>query len=144
MLTADFYAVYSAMINKLVTYFLSFLFLTGSILLPLGDFSLMQDIPSMYQNYAHITTQEELGITDFIGDYLLHGKEIFGHNEHDKSENSGNRVQFQHQASPLNVVFFKSCFCVINLPGNWIKHLIYRKRSATYEFHDELFRPPLA
>lgn len=132
------------MLNKLVTYFLSCLFLTGSILLPLGDFSLMQDIPSMYRNYVHITTQEELSVTDFIGDYLLHGKEIFGHNGHDKAENDGNRVQFQHQANPLNVVFFKSCFCVVNVAENWVKHLVYRKRSATCEFHDELFRPPLA
>jgi len=82
----------------------------------------MQDIPGMYRNYTRITTQEELGITDFIGDYLLHGKEIFGHNGHDKPENNGNRVQFQHQANPLNVVFFKSCSCVINLPENWVKH----------------------
>jgi hypothetical protein len=58
--------------------------LTGSLTLPLGDFSLLRDISKMCQNYTKIISEAEMGVIDFIGDYLFYGKQIFGHNEHDE------------------------------------------------------------
>jgi hypothetical protein len=49
------------MIKRITCGFLASLFLTDSVLLPLGDFSLLRDIPKMYQNYTRITSQEEMG-----------------------------------------------------------------------------------
>ena len=51
-------------------------------MLPLGDFSLMKDIPGMYLEYQKVANHEDA--FDFIGDYLLHGKELLGHNKHNK------------------------------------------------------------
>jgi hypothetical protein len=96
------------MFKRIICGCLACLFLTGSIMLPMGDFSLTRDIPKMYENYTKITSQQEMGVIDFIGDYLLYGKQIFGHNEHDKVPAKGNEIQFQHQASPLNVVFLQT------------------------------------
>lgn len=119
-------------------------FLAGSVLLPLGDFSLMRDIPGMYRNYTRITTTDEVGVLDFIGDYLLHGKEIFGHNEHDKSQSSTNNVQFQHQANPLIVILLLYRWCAAAVPENSKKQLFFYKQVATSVYNNKLFRPPLA
>ena len=56
------------MLKRILSWFMACLFLGSSIILPLGDFSLMRDIPQMYHNYTRITSDEEVGIIDFIGD----------------------------------------------------------------------------
>jgi hypothetical protein len=116
----------------------------GSVILPLGDFSLLRDIPEMYNNYTKITSAEEMGVIDFIGDYLLHGKEIFGNNERDKIPANGNAVQFQHQASPLNVVFQHHVVNFLHSPESIITYTTFYESRCTCGYSDELFRPPLA
>lgn len=132
------------MFRKSICYFLAILFLTGSIILPLGDFSLISDIPNMYHNYTRITSAEELGVIDFIGDYLLHGKQIFGHNEHDKIPVKGNDVQFQHQASPSNVLINQLSITLFIAPFFILPHRSSTQVFYTSEYRNELFRPPLA
>ena len=132
------------MVKRVISIFLAFWFLTGSVLLPLSDFSLMQDIPGMYRNYAHLTTKEEFGVIDFIGDYLLHGKEIFGHNEHDKQQHGTNAVQFQHQANPLNVVFFNRALSLAGIPECHNEYQIPKESFYGSGYQKKLFRPPLA
>ena len=58
----------------------------------------MRDIPEMYQSYIKITSKEELGIIDSIGDYLLYGKQICGDNAHDKPLPFGLRIFTQPAA----------------------------------------------
>jgi hypothetical protein len=132
------------MVKKMITLWMACFLLGGSILLPLGDFSLMQDIPGMYHNYTKITTPEELGIIDFIGDYLLHGKELFGHNKDDKPQSTDNNVQFQHQANPLSVILLPIHSCVLNLPEIQKIRAICNKPMMTTDYHQKLFRPPVA
>ncbi|GAB3919290.1 hypothetical protein GCM10028826_40490 [Mucilaginibacter boryungensis] len=112
--------------------------------MPLGDFSLLRDIPQMYQNYTRITSNEEMGVIDFIGDYLMHGKDIFGHNEHDKVPAKGNDVQFQHQASPLNIVFSYNPALLTTDSYSVLTHPLFIQRFNTSNYRNELFRPPLA
>jgi hypothetical protein len=131
------------MVKKVISLFLAFLFLTGGTLLPLSDFSLMEDIPFMYHNYSQITTEEEFGVIDFIGDYLLHGKEIFGHNSNDKQQN-GNSVQFQHQANPLNVVFLYRSFTLVVIAKCNKEYLVPKESFRNPDYQKKLFRPPLA
>lgn len=118
--------------------------LTGSIVLPLGDFSLTRDLPEMYRNYSKVTTPEELGVFDFIGDYLLHGKEILGHNNHDKSQNGTNTVQFQHQPVPFYVVLPSINLLIIAIHEDVIVHLPVGITAHTSDFKNKLFRPPLS
>lgn len=132
------------MFRKIICCFLASLFFISSVLLPLGDFSLLRDIPDMYRNYTKITTAEELSTIDFIGDYLLHGKEIFGNNKHDKAANGSNTVQFQHQANPLNVVFLQLPISLLIAPESISPHPLFHQAFRTFNFHNELFRPPLA
>ena len=132
------------MYKRIICCFFAGLFLISSVVFPLGDISLMRDIPQMYQNYTKITSAEEMGIIDFVGDYLLYGKQIFGHNAHDKIPAKGNDVQFQHQASPLNVVLLHRPINLLIAPVTVTEppvqpHIIYNG-----DFRNKLFRPPLA
>jgi hypothetical protein len=130
--------------KRSVSGFLACLFLISSFILPLGDFSLMRDIPDMYRNYTRITTEDELGILDFVGDYLMHGKELFGNNQNDKPQNSSNSVQFQHPANPLIAEIPLSLFGLMNLPRNRAVQPINNILQATTDYQNECFRPPLA
>jgi len=132
------------MSKRITCGFLALLFLAGSIMLPLGDFSLLRDIPKMYQNYSKITSADEMGVIDFIGDYLLHGKQIFGHNEHDKVPAKGNEVQFQHQATPLNIVFLRNKVTLLTTSIVMTTHPAHIQVFYTGNYRTRLFRPPLA
>jgi hypothetical protein len=132
------------MFKRITCCFLASLFLTGSLMLPLGDFSLLRDIPKMYQNYKKITSAEEMGIIDFVGDYLLSGKQIFGHNEHDKIPAKGDDVQFQHLASPLNIAILHRTVNLLITPVAIITHIVHTHVFYTGDYRTKLFRPPLA
>ena len=141
-LSFDF-AIFAAMIKSVISLFFAFIFFTGSIVLPLGDFSLLRDIPKMYRNYSKITTEEELSVMDFVGDYLLHGKDLFGNNEHDKSPVKGNDVQYQHQANPLNIVFLNHTVTLLVDPIVIVSRPAFHAVFYSGDFQKELFRPPL-
>jgi hypothetical protein len=132
------------MMKQAISGILACLFLMSSFILPLGDFSLMRDIPHMYRNYTGLTTKEELGVLDFVGDYLMHGKELFGNNVHDKTQNGDNSVQFQHQANPLLAEIPLILFRLVYLPRNQVSQPISNILQATTEYQNECFRPPLA
>lgn len=114
------------------------------MILPLGDFSLIRDIPNMYRNYVKITSDEELGIVDFIGDYLLHGKEIFGHNENDKPQSDSNAVQFQHQANSLNILLSHSIVTTFAISSFNEEPTLLMLVFQTSDYYNDFFRPPLA
>lgn len=104
----------------------------------------MRDIPGMYRNYTKIAAAEELGMSDFIGDYLFHGKELFGHNEHDKPQNAAGNVQFRHQANPLTVVLCPVCLCTLTISEIRKIHSFQHKPMMPRGYHQELLRPPLS
>jgi hypothetical protein len=131
------------MLTRITACFLSLLFLMGSVFLPLGDFSLIRDLPKMYGSYEKLAAPEEVGVIDFIGDYLFAGKALLGHNKSDKPENSDISVQFQHSPSTVSFVYSKP-----ELPYLYIKDfkITYTQSITSIEttdFHPELFRPPL-
>jgi len=132
------------MIKKLIILAMACFILTGSVVFPLGDFSLTRDLPEMYRNYSKIATPEDFGVIDFIGDYLLHGKEIFGHNAHDKPQNASNSVQFQHQPFPFFVIVNSVQLRIPVIINDIIVHAPPHVASNTSDFKNKLFRPPLA
>lgn len=130
--------------KKIISYYFIGMFLISSTILPLGDLSLMNDLPGMYQQYKKLANPKEISIVDFVGDYILAGKVLLGHNRHDKPETPSNNVQFQH--SPISISFL---FKLYYVPGLKVKHLSisyarFKNRDNVIEFHPELFRPPLA
>jgi hypothetical protein len=131
------------MFTRIIASFLVCLFLTGSTLLPLGDFSLMRDLPGMYESYTKVVN-EEPDVLDFIGDYLLHGKELLGHNKYDNTSQHDAGLQFQHQASSLTIAFFHVNTAPSHLPAIIKVYPLQRDNISTSDYQNELFRPPLA
>jgi len=129
--------------KKIVTVFLAFFLLSGGMILPLGDFSLMKDLPKMYQSYCDIKSGKP-DIIDFLGDYVLGGKDIFGHNKKDAPPKSDGSLQFQHQANSLP--FFPSCLYEVSCPPNTLisKPVAFQLFAPISDYQDELLRPPLA
>lgn len=110
-------------------------------MLPLGDFSLMSDLPNMYRSYTKIV-KEEPDVLDFIGDYLMNGKAILGHNKHDTPESPDTATQFQHQANSLNIVLTQLLHPVVNIALILNKHPSYQQTVYTSNYNNQLFRPP--
>lgn len=132
------------MAKKALAYFISFYFLLGSIVLPLGDFSLIRDLPRMYHAYEKLADPNDRSITDFIGDYLLGGKAIFGHNKNDIPETGKSAVQFQHAAGFCSIVSIHSQTITTIVVDAVITHPNVSTPINTSEFHNELLRPPLS
>lgn len=131
------------MAKKALAYFISFYFLLGSIVLPLGDFLLIRDLPQMYRAYEKLADPNERGVADFIGDYLLGGKAIFGHNKNDSPENGQSNVQFRHAAGFCSIVSVHSQTITTIVADAVITHPNVFTPVNPSEFHNELLRPPL-
>jgi len=117
--------------------------LVGSTIFPLCDFSLMQDLPRMYHAYERVVSPDEKGVLDFVGDYLLGGKTLFDHNQHDQPE-KGDFMQFPHAA-----IFVALAHChrieptapvVTQIAASPIVH----QPGNVSQYSSSLFRPPLA
>jgi hypothetical protein len=138
------FIIFANMVKRMITLWMACFFLMGSIFLPLGDFSLMRDIPAMYRNYSKIASPDELGVLDFIGDYLLHGKEFLGHNGHDKTQTPSNNVQFRHQANPLSIIFQTIPINVLFEPELKKNYRPCSKITIPAEYPETIYRPPLS
>ena len=137
-------ATFVVMVFRNITLcYLICVFLIGSSILPLGDFSLANDLPKMYQSYTKLANPEEVGIIDFVGDYLFAGKVLLGHNKKDKSENASTSIQFQHAPTGFNLVYGRVETICIFIKDFKITHNQLKNPIETTGFHPELFRPPL-
>lgn len=97
----------------------------------------------MYQAYEKVVSPDEKGILDFIGDYVLNGKELLGHNKHDQPSKSG---ALQFQGSPSFAITLQQTITLTQLlPLSPDTKPSRQHFSATLsDFHPSLFRPPLA
>jgi len=97
----------------------------------------------MYSAYEKVVAPDEEGVLDFVGDYLLHGKELLGHNKQDRSSKSGD-FQFQH-ATAFTIILQYGGYDIkpITIPNKPKEYTIHQS-SAPSDYHTALFRPPLA
>ncbi|MGY4386439.1 hypothetical protein ACVWYN_003494 [Pedobacter sp. UYP24] len=135
--------IFALMKKMLISLFFACYFLAGSVIFPLSDFSLIRDLPVMYRSYCEVRAGQP-DILDFVGDYLLHGKDLFGNNNNDASPKNPGALQFQHQPT-LSIFFIHH---VYQLFSNTVQPVtnqpIYHARYYTSEYHHEHFRPPIA
>ncbi|QEM12223.1 hypothetical protein [Mucilaginibacter rubeus] len=132
------------MIRRITAFLMAGLLLFGSVALPLGDFSLLKELPRMYQAYEKVVSPDEKGVLDFIGDYLLNGKDLLGHNQHDQPSKAGD-LQFQRSAAFATII--QPGVPLIRLlpaPAGPDHHAVYLPPAALSDYHPSLFRPPLA
>ena len=132
------------MLKRIAAFWMIGYLLFGSIVLPLGDFSLLNELPRMYQAYEKVVTPDEKGVLDFIGDYLLNGKDLLNHNQHDEPSKPG-ALQFQGTPSFAAIIQTVSPFLAEPVPlGYIIQASLHHSAGALSYYHPSLFRPPLA
>ncbi|MEO6149277.1 MAG: hypothetical protein ABIN95_02410 [Mucilaginibacter sp.] len=118
-------------------------FLLGKMLLPQGDFSLMADLPAMYQQYKAIEEPEDIGVLDFVVDYLLNGEALEQHSKNEKPIPFAS-VQFQHEANPLSFIVLYYNLQIPQVQFFTISHFIKNDVINTPAHYNKLFRPPLS
>jgi hypothetical protein len=131
------------MTRRIIAYILCLYFLIGNILLPLGDFSLMKGLPAMYHAYEKIASPDERGVLDFVGDYLLGGKDLLGHNKDDISLNNKSDIQFQHTVGVCTILTDSVYLVAIGVKEHRLVHYNFPNLITVPGFHQELLRPPL-
>lgn len=131
------------MIRRVAAFFLLGQLLIGSTLLPLGDFSALRELPRMYQTYEKVVSPDEKGILDFVGDYLLGGKDMLGHNQHDHPSKPGD-FHFQHTTS-FSVLFQATPpVCYVSTVNILTSKFAFHLPGVPSHYTSSLFRPPLA
>ena len=137
------FCIFVQMLKTITALSLACIFFASSILLPLSDFSLMPDLGIIYKTYKTVV-KEEPGLIDFVGDYLLNGKVLLGHNKFDAPSNHTPGLQFQHQANTLLVLIFMSFFFLFSdIVYISISKPSYRQSLYNSGFYLKLFRPPV-
>ena len=97
----------------------------------------------MYHSYEKLAAPDEAGIVDFIGDYVLAGKALLGHNKNDKPEKPGTSVQFQHPAAGFIFLYSKLELTCFFIKGLKVPHARVNDPIEVTMFYSELFRPPV-
>lgn len=117
-------------------------FVTGTLLLPEGDFATLQDLPKMY---AHCKASEDhdLTIPDFIEEHLLMLDDLMG--EKPEPEDKPHQpLQFHHIYVPVCLAL-RNTFKVAELPVfNEVSRPVYRDESYLADYAGAVFRPPIA
>jgi hypothetical protein len=122
--------------------FLALYLLAGSMVLPLGDFSLINDLPDMYHSYSEVAAETPDAI-DFIGDYILSGKDLFGHNKHDAPPKTNGSLQFQHQA--ISILYYNAnSYDIENIALVFtMEPTIKESMFIIANYQNKSFRPPI-
>lgn len=131
------------MLRSTIAIFLGLYFFLASTLLPKGDFALMQDLHGMYQQYASIDDPKEVGIIDFVFDYLLNG-EAFSNDSYKGHPIPYNTVQFQHSANFMNFVVLTVPRIIPPVQTISYNYHIKNDCTAMCGFSARLLRPPVS
>lgn len=76
--------------------FIAIYYLLGNLLLPMGDFSAIVDLPAMY-NHCKATEDKDLGPLDFITDHLINIDGLFDDHAHGDPQKPHTPFPFHHQ-----------------------------------------------
>lgn len=96
----------------------------------------------MYKDYCKLRVGDP-DVLDFIGDYLMGGKDMLGHNQEDRPAKSGAPIQYQHQAS-ISLFFAVRIVALPDKTESEAKEYPNRLQPmGLSEYHRDLLRPPL-
>ena len=117
----------------------------GMLLLPMGDFSALNDLQEQY-NHCKETEDKDMTLVDFITDHLINIDGFFDkHEKGDKQKPHSPSHFTQHNAAIAMVIVQKSfsietpIFLEVKTTFNYEKN-----NSYTYNYCTSIFHPPLA
>lgn len=128
--------------KKAIYIFLLAFYSFGTLCLPLGDFSVLQDLPQMY-NHCKTTEDKDMTPFDFITDHLINIDCIF--DKHDNGDEQKPHTPFQFHYSKI-----QTTFVVSQLEFSISKPILSKNKLPIYSeifYHSEyifkIFRPPI-
>lgn len=132
-------------LKKLALILTSVYFFAGNCLLPQGDFSVLLQLPAMYQ-HCQLTEDPDMDMADFITDHLLNFDELFS-----KSEASDEH-ELPHNPVPFHTTTAPDFFCV-SVPEIILLPAVKPAAQKQCSYHSpyfsrlnrhEIFQPPRA
>ena len=134
------------MLNRFIFILTSVYFLTGTVLLPQGDFSAISQIPSMY-HHCKTVEDPDLNLADFVTEHLLNLGDVFPEEEDEPDEHElphspipfhSTTIVIAYDVNRTEIISFETKQeTVINLPEY---HSPYFSRLNTHK----IFQPPRA
>jgi hypothetical protein len=131
------------MLSRLFLILTGIYFLAGNILLPLGDFAALAEMPQMYQ-HCKTTEDPDMDVLDFVTEHLLNLDNIFNKEEDtDGHELPHSPIPFHTNIAstfyfipePEIISFETAPVIVFNQP---VYHSPYFPRLSTHK----IFQPP--
>jgi hypothetical protein len=114
----------------------------GTLFLPLGDFSFLQDLPQMYQ---HCKTTEDKDMTafDFITDHLINIDSIF--DKHDNGDEQKPHTPVQYQSLQQQTIYLVNEFEIPSTKPISLKNKFpdYPEIFYSSDYIFKIFRPPV-
>ena len=128
--------------KKAANIFLLVFYCFGTFCLPLGDFSLLQDIPEMYQ-HCKATEDEDMTSLDFITDHLVNIDGIFDKHDKGDEQKPHSPLQSEHHGK-AQVSFINSFgYSMVILNPIAVKLALPLESAIQSDFIFKIFRPPM-
>ena len=121
----------------LITYYFS-----GVFFLPQGDFSVLMDIPSMY-NHCKITEDKDLTIFDFITDHLVNIDSLFDKHDKGDAQKPHAPVQFHQTISPAVYIVQEHTLITSTAEIIYAGYTDYCNDIYLSDYTSTIFRPPI-
>jgi hypothetical protein len=128
-------------VNKLICHFLIGFYSLGTLLLPLGDFSFLSEIPQMYRS-CQSTEHADMNAFDFITDHLVNIDGLFDKHQNGDDQRPHKSHPVQHRS--VSFVSFSTCL-TFSIAKPYITEI---KKSASGVsfirdgYLSEVFKPP--
>lgn len=127
--------------KKVINIFLLVFYFFGTLCLPLGDFSVLEDIPEMYR-HCKATEDKDMTPLDFITDHLVNIDGLFDKHENgDEQKPHSNQVQHHGQAQVSFLTSFS--FCIIPFRAIEAEPSILLVDFFPSDYISKIFRPPI-
>ena len=121
--------------------FIAIYYLLGNLILPMGDFSTIAEIPAMYQ-HCKVTEDKDLTAFDFITDHLVNIDGLFDDHAHGDPQKPHTPFPFHYQ---FTNIFLPTQFVAAPASSvNFIsKENIYTDDFISDGCTSQLLRPPI-
>ena len=117
-------------------------YLFGTFCLPMGDFSVIQDLPQMY-SHCKATEDKDMTAIDFITDHLINIDCIFDKHDNGDEQKPHTPIQFRHSQSQTTFIAQQFYFSIIKPTSPQIKHPIFFEDFNLTDYKSRIFRPPI-
>ena len=129
--------------QKALVIALLFYFVSGTLLLPQGDFSTLVDLPHMYQ-HCRDTEDADMDIPDFIVEHLLQidddSDEIHAPGDHEKPHQP---IQFNHSSAPVTLSIKQFAIRIEQPIVEKKEKTIVTDEVYLSDYPASVFRPPI-